>query len=83
MRAEIGADAIGDDRAVGADVEPVDDDLAVRVRLLEFLETVHDALGALLRPVLARRVDADEHADRAFLREERRHPPPERLCRPE
>ena len=69
MSAEIGADAIADDGAVSAHVQPVDRDLAARIGLLELLKPVlHDALGALLRPVLAGRVDAHQNPDGALLR---------------
>ena len=49
---------------------------------LNSLQSVHDALGALLGPVLARRAHAYQDANRPLLREERRQTLAERRRRP-
>ena len=69
MGVEIGADAVGDDRKVGARVRPLDRDFAVRIGLLEFLKRFIMPSARCSDQFWPGRRDADEHVDRAVLRE--------------
>src|SRR5215210_4752347 len=69
MAVQISADAVRYHSEVGAGIHSFDRDLTVRIGRLVLVEELDDALGALLRPVLAGRRYPDQNMDRAVGRE--------------
>ena len=72
MRIEIRADAIRCRGWIRPDVQLGDRELTSRIGRLEVLEPLHNASRALLGPVGAGNVDADEDVDRPLLGEQAR-----------